>query len=490
MWFQGDLRFLTRKGPQREAYDRVEGRSSSFSDFSPFVFNFHRRLGKSFLSLLLLIEKCLQRPRTFAKFAAPSLVQAQDILQEHWGLIFEDCPEELYPKPYKYEKFTFRNPRWGSNPHAFSQLKLFGVNNDRGNKMRGGSTDAAALDECREMNDLEYLWGSVLLPTFKGRHEPFALMISTPPDSMDHPWTSKYIPEAMEKGRYWAVSGPDDPFWSDEEDELFAREMGGRDHPAYRREILCELVSDDSKLIIPEYCRGDVLDDQGKIRGNQYLGSRERPEAYYAFTVADMGGAGATKKSKDRCGVLFAYVDFHEQVLVIEDELFMRDLDTQSIAETWKNKAEELYDKDTEKDEGRHVARIDWWADAAPQQLVDFSSLYDLSPSAAPNTDRDAARRLLRTAFNLGRIRIHPRCENLVYQLRNGTRKPNGDWARSDKLGHCDLVSALIYMYKVADFESNPTPKEKFSKDTFFVPPQQESAGEGWNRFYRKKRKW
>ena len=35
LWFRGDLRHLTREGPQREAYDWIHARDRSFKAFRP-----------------------------------------------------------------------------------------------------------------------------------------------------------------------------------------------------------------------------------------------------------------------------------------------------------------------------------------------------------------------------------------------------------------------------------------------------------------------
>lgn len=486
LWFRGDLRYMTRIGPQRDAYDFIHERDRSISAFSPFVFNFHRRLGKTFLSILLCTEVCLKAPGRIAKLAAPSLTQAADILDEQWPILMQDCPGELEPDPYKNEKYTFRNPRWGpKNRWIKSLLRLYGVKNDRGNKMRGGSTDVGIFDECREMQDLAYTWQSVLLPTFSKRVDPLALFISTPPDSMDHPFVSVFLQQAREFGHYMCVPARDDPNWTKEEDEMFAREMGGRDSADYRREIQCELVSDASNLIVPEFAQRDY-EENGKLKNPYVLADYPRPAAYFAYTMGDMGGAG---KRTDHTGILFGFVDFIQGKLAIEDELFLRDVDTRSLADLWKKRSQDLYDPEIERHAERHVAGLKWWIDATPQQIIDLYRLYHLNAHQVPNIERDVARRLLRTAFVTGRIIISPRCEELQYQLRNGTKLPNGDFARSRRLGHCDLIAALISLYRMVNFEENPSPVPEYSTDKWFVPPKKVRKKSGWDKFFATSRR-
>lgn len=49
LWLRGDLRHVTRIGPQRETYDFIKSMPGGYSNLTPFVLNFHRRLGKTFL---------------------------------------------------------------------------------------------------------------------------------------------------------------------------------------------------------------------------------------------------------------------------------------------------------------------------------------------------------------------------------------------------------------------------------------------------------
>lgn len=488
LWFRGELRYMTRRGPQRNAYDFLKARDRSTSAFGPFVFNFHRRTGKTFLSLLLCIENCLKRSGRLSKLAAPSLAQAGDILDEQWPIIMAECPGELEPKPYKREKYTFKNPRWGPESRwVYSLLRLYGVKNDRGNKMRGGSTDFGVLDECREFTDLRYTWRSVLLPTFAGRVDPLALMISTLPDSLDHPFASDYLIDAKAAGRYMCVPAANDPNWTKEEDDMFAREMGGRDSPDYRREIQCEVISDASKLVIPEFARCDH-EAEGAIQNPFIEADYPRPPAYTAYTMGDMGGAGA--KRTDHTGIICGYADFQQGKLRIEDELFLRDHDTRSIAQMWDHKVKENYDDEIEQNCDRLLAGVKWYIDAPPQQTIDLYRLYGVNAAQVVQIERDVSRRMLRTAFAMEKISISPKCKELIYQLRNGTRKENGDFARSERLGHCDLIAALMSLWRVVDLETNPTPLPVYPRDKFIVPPSaQKHPTTGWSGYLGTRRR-
>ena len=295
---------------------------------------------------------------------------------------------------------------------------------------------------------------------------------------MDHPWVSHYLMEARERGRYMCVPGRDDPNWSKEEDEMFAREMGGRDSADYKREIQCDLISDASNLLVPEFARGDY-EEGNQIKNPFLVADYPRPPAYFAYTMGDMGGAGRLRT--DHTGILFGFADFIQGKLVIEDELFLRDYDTRSLSQLWQKKAQDLYDPEIEKENERLVAGLKWRIDAPPQQTIDLYRLHGLNASQVLQIERDVSRRMLRTAFNLDKIVISPKCKELVYQLRNGTRKENGDFARSERLGHCDLVSALMSLWRAVNFEENPTPEPVYDPARYFnANPKTTSAKVGW----------
>lgn len=475
-WYQGDLRHLTMEGPQRDLYDAIQQtRIRGVGIPTPYVLNLHRRLGKTFLSLLLAVEECLKRPRRYAKFLAPTGKQAIDILEEHWPTIMEECPVDLFPDEKKREMvFLFWNPRWEreyeidpKKKHLYcSRLKLYGVDKDRGGRIRGTSTDFAISDECREVQGLRSVIDHSLLPTFKGREDTLLILISTPPESMDHEFVSWYIDKAQKSGHYYCVPASEDPNWDDETDESFAEKFGGRDSPGYLREIECRLISDRSNLIIPEYIKGDADADPDK---NVFLHTKTtRPSHYVAYECADFG------RGVDPTGIVFAYVDFRRQMLVVEDELLFREEDTATIAKMWRDHSIKVFPNLVEESEGRKIVAIERVMEADPRTMIDIETHANLRIRLWSSKTREAHRNAARAWFStgdFGRISINRRCEQLIYQLRNGQIVRDGQFSRSPSLGHCDLVSALIILCDVADLTLNPFPIEKrrSSEDVVYI---------------------
>jgi len=228
LWFQGNLRHLTKEGPQRDLYDAIqESRPRGVAVPTPYVLNLHRRLGKTFLSLILVLEECLKRPKRIAKFLAPTGSQAKDILDEKWGELIVNCPDSLVPTPRRRESsFLFFNPRWmeeheipeGREELYFSKLIFYGVDKDRGGRIRGGSTDIAVVDEVREIKEPVQIVDHALIPTFKDREDPLLILVSTPPESMDHQFVSEYIKRAENAGTYFCIPASKDPTWDKETD--------------------------------------------------------------------------------------------------------------------------------------------------------------------------------------------------------------------------------------------------------------------------------
>jgi len=481
-WFRGRLRYWARPGPQRRIYDTIRHASMDFEHLSPYVFNLHRRLGKTFLSVLLIIEACLRRPDVIAKFVCHTTSQAEDIIDEHWSRIMADCPSELIPKRHNRKHYTFRNERWPESrgqkrEHVKSSLRLYGCKDDKGNKIRGTATDVIAVDECRELAHLPYTWGHVILPTFDDRPSPLAIMMSTPPDTMDHPFVSKYIPEAISKDRYFCVPASEDERWTKEKDAVYVREMGGRDSVAYRRELECELIPDLDLLILPEFSEKENKDGQNPL----LYADRPLPSHYYAFAAGDFGG------SKDSHGVLFGYFDFEAQEAFVENELWAEDIDSGQLIQRWKELEEETFR------EGQviHLFRS---LDTDSQRLKDFKALLDITIARAPHQELEINRALARVYVRQSKVRIHERCRHLVRQLKNGTRDPkNGKFDRKPGMGHMDLVASFLYFLRDVDrkkvSEKNPFPPDPLpATSTHFIPAGMRQRDLGWEQILSGKR--
>jgi len=65
----------------------------------------------------------------------------------------------------------------------------------------------------------------------------------------------------------------------------------------------------------------------------------------------------------------------------------------------------------------------------------------------------------VRIEINKGRIRVHPRCKQLVGSLNFGVWEDNRkQFARSNTFGHFDAFAALMYLLRSVDYVTNPIP--------------------------------
>lgn len=439
LWYQGDLSAGLRPHGQLWLHNFVKSRHDTSPTAEPFLLETHRRLGKSNLGLRFLVSRGLKRPGQRMIYVAPTKKQAQPIVRPNMAVLCRGCPSRIRPR-YQGEGYIIQNPLWppGSEP---SVIEIYGINTDP-DAARGAHCDAAVIDEAGYVKRLEYFMGDVLAPQFVGRPDPLVLMLSTPPETMDHPFISHYIPEARSRGRYMGVKGSENPDFTYADEQVVLAFVGSKKSVSWRREVEIEHITDPSSMICPEWL--DFREVSIEERG--------RPDAYIPLVSMDLGWSDFTH-------ALFGYVDFRDQILVIEDEYFTHYESEGPIAEAIRAREAKLWTTTGQGFQGQ-VRRI---ADADPLVLRSFYDTFRLRFAPAIRHDKEATLASLRLLIAQQKLRIHPRCKSLIYQLDNGIWKdtPDGskrDFIRSPTLGHCDGISALAYMNRQAPWKKNPFP--------------------------------
>lgn len=266
-------------------------------------------------------------------------------------------------------------------------------------------------------------------------------MTSTVPWTMDHDFTRPgdgYLPQAIANGRYKIVKASENPDYTVRDKNIVLSLCpGGEESHSYRREAECELVGDPGRLIVPEYdeCRKDVIVDDYK-----------RPRWWIPQIAMD------TAFDPDQTAILFGYLDFFPQILVIEDEVVERRMTTHAIAECIKRKEKELgYDSQLWKPQR--------CGDLDERALVDLRKDHKLGFLPVSKHNAQASLACLRGRIADGRVRIFKRCKNLDYQLRYGIWNERGtDYQRSENLGHWDAGKALVYLNRHLNWKYNPAP--------------------------------
>ncbi len=413
-----------------------------------------RGYGKTWWRLVRHNEGCLAKRKRRHIYAAPTREQAKQIVIPTMDMIIEDAPAHL-------------RPVWHASDHCYwfpstdSTLIIDGADDERGNHLRGPFAHEITFDEAAFSRHCAYVLKSVLLPQAQ-RTGGRIYAVSTSPESVGHDFVG-VCAEAMRAGSYFKLTIHDNPRLTKEQIERQAYEMADhafKDNPwmdtFVRRELLCEFVTDTRRAVIPEYDEAIHVTD-----------ACERPVWVDCYAGLDLGLVDLTHG-------LFGYYDFGNACLVIEDEVCGNYMRTAVFAEKVKAKESELWGNipyfsnptpHNKCPKGRY-------SDNEAQQLFDLAGM-GLSFAPAIKTDKEVALNRLRQAFAAGKVKIHPRCVNLMHQLKVGIwNASRTDYERLPGAGHLDGIDALIYLSRSIDRNRNPTPPLLgVSNFTHYIPP-------------------
>lgn len=398
-----------------------------------------RRSGKTYTLIVLALETCLKRPRSIVKFVAPTRLQIQTILRPIINQITEDCPQELLPE-FKTQDFIYYFPNG-------SELQLAGSESGNAEKLRGGNSDIAIIDEAQDVSDLQNVIQSILIPTTlttKGK----VLMAGTPPKETDHEFVS-YIEEGESRGSLIKRTIYDNPRINQDDIERILEQYPLREKDErFRREFLCEIIKDHSISVVPEFT--EELEKEIVREWN-------KPPYYDAYVAMDLGAVDLT-------GVLFAYFDFRAGKIVIEDELVAdfskKDMNIGRLTELISLKEQNLWTNPITNEFKKPYIRVSDINHIVTQEIA-IKSFGRVSFMTVQKDDKEAAINNMRALLGAKKIIINPRCTNLIRHLRNvkwSSAKNRNTFGRSPDNGHYDLVDALIYLCRAVLFTKNPYP--------------------------------
>lgn len=435
LWFRGKLSYKLHATQKKmlEAYTTNNQKVTTIAC--------SRRLGKTMLLCVIAVEKCIQQEKAIVKFLCPEKNQVQTNIKPLMDDIFKDCPEELKPvylkNAYRYE---FPNG---------SQIQLAGTDGGHHESLRGSKADLWIIDEAGFTTDLKYIVRSVLNPTTLttgGR----GILASTPSKTVDHDFIEHFLTPAELEGKLLKYTIYDNPLLSKEAIQEVIRDfpLGVKD-PEFRREYLCEVIYGSDRTIFPEF----------KEVKEQIVTESDRPPFYDAYVSMDIGGAGLGKTKKDLTVILFAYYDFKNARLVVEDELVAQgqDLLSNRLAQLIRRKEEALW---TNKMSGEFRPPYLRIADNNnPIMLNELMMKENMLFIQTRKDNKQAAINTVRVMLADKRIIIHPRCETLIKHLEKGTwAKNKKDFARSAENAHYDSLDSLIYMVRNVQEQKNPYP--------------------------------
>ena len=441
LWCAGRLAYRLRKIQRRIRAEWIAAKGTC----QKYYIECTRRIGKSSFLLFLLSEHCIQNKGSKAGFFAPVKEGLRDYILPIIDKVFADCPEDLRPILDSHMTLNFPNG---------SSIIFRGSNNQTHRIRRGNDLQIAAIDEARDVDDLDDLVDSVVIPslfTTSGR----LIISSTPADTEDHPlhaikqaaeregWLSHY--DIYQANRFDPKDFPLDRI------ETWKKET--TDQVAWEREYMAKWVKDPTKIIIPEWSDAQV----GVPEHDEYF------PHYHKYASLDSG-------VRDKTAGIFGYYDFRKAKLIIEAEFVLQDADvrTDKIAE--KVKATEralgyqtMHDREADSYRALQMHEKMFRRVADNNNLIliqDLDALHGLNFFPTRKDSLEAMINDLRLWIKDGRIIVDKSCTELLGCLRNAVWDKNKkELARSKVFGHFDALMALVYLVRNVDTSTNPIPK-------------------------------
>jgi hypothetical protein len=420
-----------------------------------------RRSGKSYTLCVIAIEECLKKPNRYVKYVTSQLKMVRTIIKPLMTKLLEDAPEDVRPAFKTMDNlYVFPNG---------SEIQLAGSDGGNCEKLRGTDSHLCIIDEAGFCDQLEYVVGSILMPTTTLTRAKIILS-STPPKTYDHEFV-KFMQRAEQNGTLIKKNIYDviDALKNDEKprmtqlllEDVMNTYPDANNSSEFQREYMCILRPDESLQIVPEFTEELQKD---------IITKWPHPEFFDTYVSMDPG-------FRDLTGVLFAYYDFMNAVIVIEDELVINGptMTTEFLAEEIKKKESLLWKHPMTGEINEPHMRV---SDVNPILLNDLYRLHSLSFFPTQKDDKESALNQMRMKLNSRQICIHPRCTQLIQHLQNGTWKMNKkDFARSADNGHYDLIPALMYLVRNINYGRNPYPQGiQIKSDTFVRPGYQQPS--------------
>lgn len=455
LWGRGAISFKLHAG-QKELYDLYRTGKEKTN-----VWLLGRRSGKSYCLATLAIEECLRAPNTIVKVVAPTKTQMEQIVRPIFRDVLKDCPPAIEPRYSSKQNIYYF-------PHNGSEIQLAGSDGGHAERLRGGACKVAFVDEAQSCQDLGNLVRDILLPTTlttKGK----IILIGTPPKDLDHDFV-KFIEEAEIKDTIVRKPTYCNPLVSPEELKLLVDELGGELSDVVRREIYCELIKDPSKSVIPEF---------DEKLATHVVKEWQRPSFFETYESMDLG-------FRDFTGVLFGYYDFKHATVVIEDELLL------NFQQSDVN-IPFLVKKIHEKEHGLWYSEVTGEVKPLHLRISDINPLVTQEIARASGNEfsfanvekyeniKEALVNQLRVMVSSKKIIIHPRCKNLIAQLKHAkwaNSHVKKTFARSPSNGHYDLIDALLYLIKSIGYHRNPYPEHYGMNPVDLFVPEKAKFGQ------------
>jgi hypothetical protein len=433
LWQQGIVAPWFLRKSQLDVYRLLLNEKRPFVEAS-------RRFGKTTSLICFVFEQLNSNPGWVCRWCEPQKDQARKIVMPIIDFLQSHVPRELHAQYFTTDS-VYRFPNG-------SQFFLLGVNEDKGESARGPAANIIVLDEYGFWTHAKYVAKSILFPQLQAQEGQWFIKASTPPPDLGHVYYEEKQ-ESVGKGRFIQKLIWDNEALTEQELSEIIEEAGGVESPTFRREYLCEAISNPDMLVCPEWV--DTL--------NTVPNDYPRPEFFTPYVGGDSG-------ADDNTALLFGYYDFQQNEVVIEDEIVVSGQTTKVIIDQAKAKERELWgDRQPSKR----------WYDAPKQLIYDMFTEYKYPVTMPEKSDRTAWIHRLRTEVGSRKFKVKTKCQNLRTQMAIGMWKDerHSDFQRSENLGHLDALISAVYFNRAIDRKLNPVPANHgLSKYTHFITPQ------------------
>lgn len=426
LWTRNELDWKFHEGQRviDEAYRKVTAKL--------FVANCARRFGKTYWIVTECLRVARSKKRARVKIATAFLTDLEEFIIPAFESVLDDCPDGIRPTfSQSKKKYVFKNG---------SEIQLIGLDR-KPNGGRGNYCDLYVFDEAAYIKNVSYIYSSVVIPMTMYREGARVIMISTPPKSPDHDFKDFCI-KAKRENAYVELDIFKNPMVTPAMAEEYKKEC--LTETDWRREYLCEFVTDQTLAIIPE------MIDYKYTRGPK----SEHYAHLHKYVSMDLG-------VRDLNVTLFAHYDFPRAKLVIEREhvingptmttpLLHRELSEIEL-DLWKD------------EDGKAIEPYKRVADNNnPLLLLDLGSIHNMFFHSTSKDDLHAMVNKLRVWVKDGRIEIDESCTLLIDSMKYGIwNEQRSEFARSKSLGHFDAIAAAMYLVRNIDESTNPIPVKK-----------------------------
>ena len=305
-----------------------------------------------------------------------------------------------------------------------SSLRLGGLKRAHVDSNRGGNASLVIYEECGFVDGKDFQYGvnSVLGPQLL-RSAGREIYVSTPSDNPDHPLHTHVLPECESNNSLFRYTVYDSPSISQHMIEEAIRRSGGKDSEAFKREYMAHIIRSDSFMVVP-------------FSVDRHVRKFGLPrECKWGLTV-DWGGV------RDKTVALVHTYDFRGNKFLIWDE---KDWPSNTPTDVIVDGLKKLMSDN-------NISLDAVYADVPGQISVDLNNNHGLPVMAPSKNDWLSGVNNMASVFHADRIWIQPRCELLIRTCFAGMfNKNRTDFIRTDDLGHCDALAALMYAIRSQD---------------------------------------